>query len=137
LTEPQMPLPAIMHWQGNHWIVLYDVDAQRVRIAGPAIGLRCVSRVEFEASGLGTSFRRRPEGTNQHTDQERRMAMRQEERREAAGVQIPDLPEKELTPEQEAAVRGCGMADGDIFLMLELEGKVTVGSQCGLPARVG
>ncbi|HEY5991325.1 MAG TPA: cyclic nucleotide-binding domain-containing protein, partial [Candidatus Udaeobacter sp.] len=23
---PVMPLPAIVHWEGNHWIVLYDVD---------------------------------------------------------------------------------------------------------------
>ena len=22
---PQMPLPAIVHWEGNHWVVLYDV----------------------------------------------------------------------------------------------------------------
>src|SRR5882724_6887529 len=23
---PQMPLPAIVHWEGNHWVVLYDVN---------------------------------------------------------------------------------------------------------------
>ncbi len=23
---PMMPLPAIVHWEGNHWMVLYDVD---------------------------------------------------------------------------------------------------------------
>src|SRR5439155_1379959 len=28
-----MPLPAIVHWEGNHWIVLYDVDEQFVRAA--------------------------------------------------------------------------------------------------------
>jgi CRP-like cAMP-binding protein len=32
----QMPLPAIAHWQGNHWVVVCDVAAAQVRIADPA-----------------------------------------------------------------------------------------------------
>ncbi len=35
---PQMPLPAIVHWEGNHWVVLYDVTDSHVRIADPALG---------------------------------------------------------------------------------------------------
>src|SRR5215813_74247 len=35
-----MPLPAIVHWEGNHWIVLHDVDDQFVRVADPGAGLR-------------------------------------------------------------------------------------------------
>src|ERR1700733_13632136 len=35
-----LPLPAIVHWEGNHWIVMYGVDGPRVRIADPARGLR-------------------------------------------------------------------------------------------------
>jgi ATP-binding cassette subfamily B protein len=35
----QMPLPAIVHWEGNHWVTLYHVERSR-RVADPAIGLR-------------------------------------------------------------------------------------------------
>src|SRR5437763_3433355 len=50
---PMMPVPAIVHWEGNHWIVLYDVDAEFVRVADPALGLRKVPRREFEAKWTG------------------------------------------------------------------------------------
>ena len=50
---PLMPLPAIVHWEGNHWVVLYDVDEQLVRVADPALGLRKVSRREFETKWTG------------------------------------------------------------------------------------
>ena len=50
---PLMPLPAIVHWESNHWIVLYDVDDQLVRVADPALGLRKVSRREFETKWTG------------------------------------------------------------------------------------
>jgi HlyB family type I secretion system ABC transporter len=49
----QMPLPAIVHWDGNHWIVLYDVGPTHVRVADPGIGLRKLSRAEFEAKWSG------------------------------------------------------------------------------------
>ena len=48
-----MPLPAIIHWEGNHWIVLYDVDEQFTRVADPALGLRKFPRREFEAKWTG------------------------------------------------------------------------------------
>ena len=48
-----MPLPAIVHWEGNHWIVLYDVDHRFVRVADPALGLRKLPRHEFEAKWTG------------------------------------------------------------------------------------
>jgi HlyB family type I secretion system ABC transporter len=50
---PLMPLPAIVHWEGNHWVVLYDVDKQSVRVADPARGLRKLPRREFEAKWTG------------------------------------------------------------------------------------
>ncbi len=54
----QMPMPAIVHWQGNHWVVLYEVTDTHVRVADPAIGLRRVNRKEFEGkwSGYGALF---------------------------------------------------------------------------------
>src|SRR5438309_6360157 len=48
-----MPLPAIVHWEGNHWMVLYDVDVAYVRVADPALGLRKIPRKEFEQKWSG------------------------------------------------------------------------------------
>ncbi|HEX9818687.1 MAG TPA: peptidase domain-containing ABC transporter [Methylomirabilota bacterium] len=50
---PQMPLPAIVHWEGNHWVVLYDVADGHVRIADPALGLRRLPRADFERRWSG------------------------------------------------------------------------------------
>lgn len=66
---PQMPLPAIIHWEGNHWMVLYDVHEKFVRVADPAIGIRKIPRKEFEANWSGyaalfdytTAFEQAPE----------------------------------------------------------------------------
>jgi ATP-binding cassette subfamily B protein len=66
---PMMPLPAIVHWEGDHWIVLYHVDQEFVRVADPALGLRKLARKEFEAKWTGyaalfdytTAFEQAPE----------------------------------------------------------------------------
>ena len=66
---PMMPLPAIVHWEGDHWIVLYDVDPEFVRVADPALGLRKLPRREFESKWTGyaalfdytTAFEQAPE----------------------------------------------------------------------------
>jgi ATP-binding cassette subfamily B protein len=50
---PALPLPAIVHWEGNHWMVLYDVDEKFVRVADPALGLRRIPRKEFEQKWSG------------------------------------------------------------------------------------
>jgi ATP-binding cassette subfamily B protein len=49
----ELPLPAIAHWEGNHWVVVYDVDDQRVRVSDPARGLRSIPRDEFEQGWSG------------------------------------------------------------------------------------
>jgi HlyB family type I secretion system ABC transporter len=48
-----MPMPAIIHWQGNHWIVAYAIGAKVVRIADPASGLRTIDRSDFEKHWSG------------------------------------------------------------------------------------
>lgn len=46
----RMPLPAILHWQGNHWVVLYgQKGGDQFVIADPAVGLRFLSRAELLA----------------------------------------------------------------------------------------
>jgi len=69
-TLDDMPLPAIVHWEGNHWVVLYDVDERHVRIADPATRTMKLTRAEFEAKWSGyaalfdytEAFDRTPEG---------------------------------------------------------------------------
>lgn len=43
-----LELPAIAHWMGYHYIVLYEVKKNHVLVGDPAIGLVKMSREEFE-----------------------------------------------------------------------------------------
>ncbi len=49
----RLPLPAIVHWEGNHWVVLYEVGERHVRIGDPALGIRRIERAEFEEKWTG------------------------------------------------------------------------------------
>ncbi|MGB5711062.1 MAG: ABC transporter transmembrane domain-containing protein [Waterburya sp.] len=40
-------LPAIAHWKGNHYVVVYRITRERVIIADPSIGRRSLTRQEF------------------------------------------------------------------------------------------
>lgn len=67
---PRMPLPAIIHWEGNHWMVLYDVNERQVSVNDPALGPRRIPREEFDAKWTGyaalfdytEAFEKTPEG---------------------------------------------------------------------------
>lgn len=48
-----LPLPAIVHWEGNHWMVLCDVSATHVRVQDPAFGPRRLTRAEFDQGWTG------------------------------------------------------------------------------------
>jgi len=48
-----IPLPAIAHWDGNHWVCLYDVTKSHVRVSDPALSNRRIPRAEFEAKWSG------------------------------------------------------------------------------------
>jgi ATP-binding cassette, subfamily C, bacterial len=43
----RIPLPAIIHWRGKHWVVLYGKRGNRYVIADPAIGVRYLSEEEL------------------------------------------------------------------------------------------
>ncbi|MBD1852946.1 peptidase domain-containing ABC transporter [Cyanobacteria bacterium FACHB-502] len=45
----EIPLPAIIHWKGNHWVVLYGKRGQQFVIVDPAIGVRRLSAQELAA----------------------------------------------------------------------------------------
>lgn len=42
-----IPLPAILHWQGKHWVLLYGKRRDSYVIADPAIGIRYLSKSEL------------------------------------------------------------------------------------------
>ena len=42
-----MPLPAILHWDGNHFVVLYKAAKNKLWIADPAKGKVEYSKEEF------------------------------------------------------------------------------------------
>jgi ATP-binding cassette, subfamily B, bacterial HlyB/CyaB len=44
----QQPLPAIAHWEGKHYVVVYEVNKKRVIIGDPAIGQRTLTASEFK-----------------------------------------------------------------------------------------
>jgi ATP-binding cassette, subfamily B, bacterial HlyB/CyaB len=46
-------LPAIAHWQGNHYIVVFEITSQHVIVGDPAIGQRKLTHTEFERGWTG------------------------------------------------------------------------------------
>ena len=46
----EAPLPAIIHWKGNHWVILYGKKGRKFVIGDPGIGVRYVSRSELLSS---------------------------------------------------------------------------------------
>ena len=49
----RMPLPAICHWDGDHWLVLSHVTRRHAYLADPALGKRRLGRDEFERRWTG------------------------------------------------------------------------------------
>jgi ATP-binding cassette subfamily B protein len=43
----ELALPAIIHWRGDHWVVLVSVQEASAELADPAVGRRVVSRDEL------------------------------------------------------------------------------------------
>ncbi|MEH2329875.1 peptidase domain-containing ABC transporter [Nostoc sp.] len=41
------PLPAIIHWKGYHWVVLYGQKSKKYVIADPGVGIRYLTREEL------------------------------------------------------------------------------------------
>ncbi|MCB0706213.1 MAG: peptidase domain-containing ABC transporter [Saprospiraceae bacterium] len=49
-----VPLPSIVHWRQNHYVVLYDITDKFVAIADPSIGLLRLSKEEFLDGWIST-----------------------------------------------------------------------------------
>lgn len=55
-----LALPAIIHWRGNHWVVLYALDAKHAWISDPARSRRRVTRQRLEQEWSGYAAIPRP-----------------------------------------------------------------------------
>ncbi|ELS05077.1 ABC-type bacteriocin/lantibiotic exporter with N-terminal double-glycine peptidase domain [Xenococcus sp. PCC 7305] len=53
-------LPAIVHWEGNHYIVVYKITRDRVIVADPDIGRRMLTRQEFVTGWSGYTLLLQP-----------------------------------------------------------------------------
>jgi ABC-type bacteriocin/lantibiotic exporter with double-glycine peptidase domain len=49
----ELSLPAILHWEGNHFVVLEKIESRNARIADPAQGRRWIKLSELEAKWTG------------------------------------------------------------------------------------
>jgi HlyB family type I secretion system ABC transporter len=49
----KVPLPAIAHWQGNHYIVVFEISRHHVIIGDPAVGQRKLTHREFVQDWTG------------------------------------------------------------------------------------
>ncbi len=49
----EQSLPAIAHWEGKHFIVVYEITPKRVIVGDPAIGQRTLTPKQFQAGWSG------------------------------------------------------------------------------------
>jgi ATP-binding cassette, subfamily B, bacterial len=52
--ENDAPLPCIVHWKQNHFVVVYQIKKNKVFVADPAMGLLTYSNSEFESQWATT-----------------------------------------------------------------------------------
>lgn len=65
----QAGLPAIAHWEGKHYIVVYEVRRDRVIVADPAIGQRSLTRAQFLAGWTGYTLLLQPTALFKEADE--------------------------------------------------------------------
>ncbi|MFN6570917.1 peptidase domain-containing ABC transporter [Dendronalium sp. ChiSLP03b] len=56
----QQTLPAIAHWEGKHYIVVYEINKKQVIVGDPAIGQRTLTYAEFKAGWTGYALLLQP-----------------------------------------------------------------------------
>ncbi len=56
----QQKLPAIVHWQGKHYLVVYEITRKEVILADPALGQKTLSHREFAAGWTGYALLLQP-----------------------------------------------------------------------------
>jgi HlyB family type I secretion system ABC transporter len=56
----QQRLPAIAHWEGNHYIVVYAITKRAVVVSDPALGRRRLTRDQFQVGWTGYTLLLQP-----------------------------------------------------------------------------
>ncbi|MCU0532343.1 MAG: peptidase domain-containing ABC transporter [Hydrococcus sp. Prado102] len=64
-------LPAIAHWEGKHYIVVYEITKDRVIVCDPAIGQRNLTHDEFKEGWTGYTLLLQPTALLQDAQEER------------------------------------------------------------------
>ena len=63
----EAPLPAVIHWKGYHWVVLYGKKRRKYVIADPGVGIRYLDREELiEGWGNGIMLLLEPDDSRFH-----------------------------------------------------------------------
>lgn len=52
INQKAIPLPAIIHWKGYHWVVLYGKKGNKYVVADPGVGLRYLEQKELMAAWM-------------------------------------------------------------------------------------
>ncbi|MTJ51287.1 ATP-binding cassette domain-containing protein [Anabaena sp. UHCC 0253] len=65
----QQPLPAIAHWEGKHYIVVYEITKKQVIVADPAIGQRQLTISQFKAGWTGYALLLEPTASLKKTQE--------------------------------------------------------------------
>jgi ATP-binding cassette subfamily B protein len=66
------PLPAIVHWEGIHYIVVYEVTKREVLVADPELGPRRLSHTAFLAGWTGYTLLLQPTSMLQQAPEAKR-----------------------------------------------------------------
>ena len=56
----EQSLPAIVHWEGKHYIVVYEIDKKHVIVCDPAIAQRKIPHAEFKEKWTGYALLLQP-----------------------------------------------------------------------------
>ena len=59
-TLHELPMPCIIHWNFNHFVVLEGIDGDRVYINDPAIGRRRIDMAELDLAFTGVALTMEP-----------------------------------------------------------------------------
>ncbi|MEH2254132.1 peptidase domain-containing ABC transporter [Nostoc sp.] len=68
----EQPLPAIVHWEDKHFIVVYEITKKRVIVCDPAFGQRNFTKAEFQAGWSGYALLLQPTAQLKNTKNESR-----------------------------------------------------------------
>jgi ATP-binding cassette subfamily B protein len=65
----QQTLPAIAHWEGKHYVVVYEIGKKHVIVGDPALSQRTLSHEEFKAGWTGYALLLQPTALLKETEE--------------------------------------------------------------------